>query len=367
VSDTIFLTGGTGFLGMAQIARWLDADEGPEIRLAVRARDAAEADERLTRVLAGLYDDPPASASRLRAVCADLQSPGLGLSESDRRSIAADVDRVVHCAASVEFTLPLEEARAINLEGTRRVLELAAEIDGLERLVHVSTAYVCGDVSGRFAEDEDGAGEGFRNTYEQTKWEAERAIAEAEHLPAVVVRPSIIVGESDSGWTSSFNVIYWPLQAFARGLFDEVPAHPEGVIDMVPVDHVAAVIDRATFDREANGTYHAVAGERAMSVAELIEQTTRTLDRPAPRFTEPDAVAGDHPAAAYAAYFNVRMRFGDERARGLVADGSRVPEGSEYLPKLLGYAQKAGWGKRSPSRQQARADASDEAAGELAL
>ena len=39
-----------------------------------------------------------------------------------------------------------------------------------------------------------------------------------------VVRPSIVVGESDSGWTPAFKVIYWPLRAFARGLLAEVPA-----------------------------------------------------------------------------------------------------------------------------------------------
>jgi len=365
MSDTILLTGGTGFLGMEQIAHWLEAEEGSEIRVAVRAGDAEEAGGRLTRLLASLYDDPPASARRLRAVCADLESPGLGLSDSDRRAIVADVDRVVHCAASVEFTLPLEEARAINLEGTRGVLELAREIEGLERLVHVSTAYVCGEVSGHFTEDQEATGEGFRNTYEQTKWEAERVVAEAG-LPSVIVRPSIVVGESDSGWTSSFNVIYWPLQAFARGLFEEVPANPDGLIDMVPVDHVAAVIDRATFDRDADGTYHAVAGERALSVAEVIERTTRALDRPAPRFTEPDALASDHPAAAYAAYFDVRVRFGDERARGLVGDAGRAVDPGDHLPKLLGYAVKVGWGKRPLSRQRARADTADEPA-ELAL
>jgi long-chain acyl-CoA synthetase len=359
LSDTVLLTGGTGFLGMEQIARWLEADEGPEIRLAVRAADADAAQERVTRLLAGLYDEPPASARRLSAVCADLQSPGLGLSEADRRAIVADVDRLVHCAASVEFTLPLEEARAINLEGTRRVLELAAEIDGLERLVHVSTAYVSGKKSGRFAEDEDGSGEGFRNTYEQTKWEGERAVADAG-LPSVVVRPSIVVGESDSGWTSSFNVIYWPLQAFARGLFEEVPAHPEGVIDMVPVDHVASVIDRAAFDEAAEGNYHAVSGEQALSVAELIDQTTRALDRPAPRLTEPDTIATDHPAAAYAAYFDVRTRFDHERALALVGDEGRALEPSYYLPRLLDYAVKARWGKQSLSRQRARAEAADE-------
>ena len=54
------------------------------------------------------------------------------------------------------------------------------------------------------------------------------------------------------------------------------------------------------------------------------------------------------------------------RACALLGDEDRAPEPDDYLPKLLGYALKARWGKRSLTRQQARADASDEAA-ELAL
>ena len=42
-------------------------------------------------------------------------------------------------------------------------------------------------------------------------------------MEVAIARPSIVMGESDTGWTPAFNVLYWPLRAFARGLFDQVP------------------------------------------------------------------------------------------------------------------------------------------------
>ena len=55
----------------------------------------------------------------------------------------------------------------------------------------------------------------------------------------MIARPSIVMGESTSGWTPAFNVLYWPIRAFSRGLFAEVPARPEALVDVVPVDYVA--------------------------------------------------------------------------------------------------------------------------------
>jgi thioester reductase-like protein len=359
MSDAVFLTGGTGFLGMELIARLLEHDEGPDVFLAVRARDDDEAGERVATLLAQLYDDTPASASRLRPVRAELTAPGLGLADADRREVTAGVDRVVHCAASVEFTLPLEEARGINVEGTRRVLELAHEVTGLERFVHVSTAYVCGRLDGRFDEDQQASGDGFRNTYEQTKWEGEQAIAESG-LPWAIVRPSIVVGEASGGWTSTFNVIYWPLQAFARGLFTEIPADPEGVIDMVPVDYVAEVIDRALYQPEVAGVYHAVAGERALTVTELIEHTCGALDRKPPDLTPPGTLPPDHPAAVFEPYFDILTRFGDQRARDLLPDGTDPPPPEDYMPGLMDYGLHTRWGKKPLTRQAARARANSQ-------
>lgn len=351
MNDAILLTGGTGFLGMELIARLLDAGDGPDIFVAVRAGDRLGAEERLAETVGRLYDAPPEAIARLRAVRADLTAPALGISVPDRRALKAHVSRVVHCAASIAFTLPLPEAREINVGGTQRVLELAAQLPHLERLVHVSTAYVSGRASGVFGEDDVG-GSAFRNTYEQTKMEAEVAVARAG-LPAAIVRPSIVVGEAGSGWTAAFNVLYWPLQAFARGLLPVVPADPDGVVDMVPVDYVADVIAHAAFEPGAGGRFHAVAGDRALRVRELIGAVCGELELDPPELAPLDSLPPDHPAAVFAPYFDVDTRFDDTRARQLVG-GDGPPHPLTYIPRLLEYAHNARWGKRSLTREAAR-------------
>jgi nucleoside-diphosphate-sugar epimerase len=350
MSGALLLTGGTGFLGMELVARMLDRGDGPDIYLAVRAPDPLAAQERVAETIGRLYETPPESIARLRAVCADLTTPGLGLSASSRRALAADVDRVIHCAASISFTLPLEEARAINVDGTERMLDVARELPRLERFVHVSTAYVAGRAPVFFSEDDVGGGD-FRNTYEQTKLEAEVAVAAVDDLPAAIVRPSIVVGEHDSGWTSAFNVLYWPLQAFARGLLSSVPADPNGIVDMVPVDHVADVIEHVAFAAEADGRYHAVAGARALRVSELVDAVCAELDRTPPTLDEPGTLPPGHPAGVFTPYFDVTTHFGDERAQALAGP---APEPLSYLPRLLAYGKTARWGKRSLTRELAR-------------
>jgi nucleoside-diphosphate-sugar epimerase len=351
VNDAILLTGGTGFLGMELIARLLDHDDGGDILLPVRAPDRQGAQARVEELLGRLYETPPESAQRLRPMPADLASPGLGLSGFDRSIVRRSATRVVHCAASISFTLPLATARAINVEGTRRILDLARELETLDRVVHVSTAYVAGRGGGRFAETDLARGQRFRNTYERSKYEAELMARESE-LPTVEVRPSIVVGESDSGWTPAFNVVYWPLQAFSRGLLAEVPADPDGLVDMVPVDRVADVLEAATLAPEASGTYHAVAGERAITVAELVALTCESFERPAPRFTLPGTGDGESVGAEFVPYFDVAVRFDDRRARELV--GGPAPVAHDYVPALLEYARTARWGKRPITRQAAR-------------
>lgn len=342
----ILITGGTGFLGMSLVARLLEDDDGPDIILPIRARDAAGARERLDAVLETLYEEPPVSASRLRPLAGDILEPGLGLAAADVRG----VERVVHCAASIAFTLPLAEARDINVSGTARVVGLCHRLPSLERLVHVSTAYVAGRSSGIFGEDDHDVGQTFRNTYEQTKWEAESLVREAG-LPSAIVRPSIVVGESDSGWTPAFNVVYWPLQAFARGILDKIAADPEGVVDLVAVDRVVDVLEAALLDPDAGGTYHAVAGERAPCVAQLVEQACAAFERPAPTLLEPAPPDPDDPAAVFALYFDVQMRFDDTRARELA--GEAPPD--DLLAPILAYAKASRWGKRPLTREAQRA------------
>ena len=354
MSGAILLTGGTGFLGMELLARLLAAGDGPDVFVAVRARDAAQADQRVREVFSRLYETVPASAERVRPLAADLEAPGLGIGDAQRAELAQHVGRVVHCAASVAFTLPVDEARAINVDGTRRMLELARTLPKLERFVHVSTAYVSGRESGVFTEA-DAGGSGFRNTYESSKAEAEVVVAAARDVPSVVVRPSIVVGESDSGWTSAFNVLYWPMQAFARGIMKDVPADPAGIVDTVPVDYVAAVLERATFAPEVAGRIHAVAGRSALTVEELVEEASHAFGRQPPKLIPADTFPPDHPAGIFVPYFDVATSFDDTQARRLMGDDNPTPDPVDYLPRVIDYAQTARWGKRPMSREAAQA------------
>jgi thioester reductase-like protein len=344
----ILLTGATGFLGMELLLRLLERTDRPIIAL-VRASDDAAASARLDSVLATLFPPDMIPTGRVRAVAADLQAPSLGRTAKACAALADDIDTVVHCAASVQFSLPIDEARAINVEGTRRVLALAANAPKLDRIVHVSTAYVAGDRPGRYHEHEADIGQRPRNTYEQTKLEAERLITDSE-LPAAILRPSIVVGDSRTGWTPAFNVIYWPLQAFARGLFPCVPADPDARADIVPVDAVADALHELTVGTRRTGTYHVVAGEDAVTTSELVALAADAFGQSRPTFVAPGAAPeAEDRAGAYLPYFRVRGTFDATLGHAL---GFHAPALRTYFGALMRYASQARWGKRPHARWQ---------------
>jgi len=350
----VFLTGATGFLGMEVLARLLE--RGDEVVCLVRAADQAGAEERLDGVLALLWDDPEPYRAKARAVAGDVTQAGLGIDPAVRTQLTEDIGAVLHCAASITFDLPLEEARQINVEGTREVIGFAREartLGRLERFVHVSTAYVGGYHSGVFSERELDTGQEFRNTYEQTKWEAEHVLAAAGDLAPAIARPSIVMGDSRSGWTPAFNVLYWPLRAFSRGLFDEVPAHPEGIVDVVTVDYVAAGL-LALLDREDAGVFNLVAGQDAVRVTELIDLASRRFERPPPRLLEPGADLNAGGGNVFLPYFEVETVFDDARAQAVLAPRSlQRAKLSDCFGALMDYADDVSWGKTTMTREAA--------------
>jgi thioester reductase-like protein len=355
----VFLTGATGFLGMEVLARLLERSDREVVAL-VRARDAEAARERIEGVLRTLWRDPAPYRHRVRPLAGDVTSPGLGVATAERSALAEEVSAVLHCAASISFDLPLAEARAINVEGTREVIGFAREckaLGRLDRFVHVSTAYVAGRYAGTFGERQLDAGQTFRNTYEQTKWEAEHVVAAADDLAPAIARPSIVMGESDSGWTPAFNVLYWPLRAFSRGLFDEIPALPAAHVDVVPVDYVADALVHL-LDVEDRGVFNLVAGREAPFASELVERACARFGRPEPRVVPPgsvDADANDDHGAVYVPYFDMELVFDDTRAQAVLGPaGIRPPRMLDYFDTLMEYAEATRWGKRPMTREEAR-------------
>ncbi len=350
-NNTVFLTGGTGFLGMEVLVRLLEQPDTEVIAL-VRAADQERADERLRTVLGQLYDTPPAdAAARVRAVPGDVTSPDLGLSGDDRRSVARE-HRADRPLRGVDLLRPAaRRAAGDQRRGDRAGAGPGERDDRPDRHVHVSTAYVGGRHRGTFTEGDLDVGQVFRNSYEQSKYEAELQVR-ATDLPIVTARPSIVVGDRHSGWTPAFNVIYWPLRAFERGMLEEVPADPEGIIDVVPIDYVADALIHLLDHTELGGAINLVAGRRAITNAQLIELACREMNRPAPRIIANAEMI--EQASAYLPYFDVATRFDDRRAVEMLEPaGIVMDELQSYFQPILNYARVARWGKTPLTRQGA--------------
>jgi long-chain acyl-CoA synthetase len=359
------------------LTRYLERSDRTVYAL-VRAEDEAAADKRLRDGLRTATGTDVARSERLVAVPGDVQQPGLGLDDGERERLAGEVSDVIHSAASVSFALPLDESRAINVGGTRNVVDFAercADNGGLHRLCYVSTAYVAGTHEGEFGEDDLAVGQEFRNPYEQSKYEAERVVrAHAKRLPVQIVRPSIVVGERLSGWTGSFNVLYAPLKAFVKGGLPALPGDPRAPVDVVPVDYVADAIFELSSGEDAddNRTYHLVAGRDATTVERLVGLAARRLDRRAPqllrqapyeRFVHPLLVRlassrgrrSLRQMEVFFPYLSARVAYSDHRSRRRLGRvGIEPGRVDSYFDRLIGFAQRAGWGREQISREEAR-------------
>jgi thioester reductase-like protein len=212
------ITGGAGSLGREIAARILRSEPGAKLAILVRARDEGEAEGKWAELVRFLiHYGHAANLCRVVPVVGDVGRPTLGLRRSVAEGLRRRTTHVIHAAASISLRMSLDAARATNVVGTREALTFAESCPRLERFVHLSTAYVAGDRTGRIREDQGYLGQRFLNTYEQSKCEAETLLLDgAPRLPVTIARPSIIVGNSGDGRTCNFGTLYHPLRLIAE-------------------------------------------------------------------------------------------------------------------------------------------------------
>ena len=204
------VTGATGFLG-SHVTRLL-VERGDDVVVSARPRSNLKPLEELD----------------VTTVRADVR---------DRRAIRRamrDVERVFHTAGTTSLRLPRERVFALNVEGTRIVLEEALRA-GVERVVYTSSVAAIGPAAeGSTANERNRWDAGrYRIPYVDAKHEAEvTAIRLFERgLPVVIVNPSHVLGAGDPGRSST---------AFVRRfLRREIPAYVDGTLNIVGVSDVA--------------------------------------------------------------------------------------------------------------------------------
>ena len=338
-------------------------EQRPNANLALLVRDSA-AQSGQQRVDSFV---PTAYRSRVEVLSGDVSQPQCGLDADTYARLSAETTRVIHSAATVRFDHSLDEARRINVGGTQNLLDFAAAAPRLRSFAYVGTAYVAGERTGLVREDELAVGQSYRNTYEQSKAEAEAVVrAHLSQIPGVILRPSIIVGDSKTGATSSFKMLYWPLKIYTRGLWRTVPGYPDAVLDIVPVDYVARAVAQLAFDEAAIGqTVHLCAGPRASAtIQQVADSAMHYFNGPPTRFVDPGlfyAVVRPllslllwgrkrrvlRDGQAYRSYFTMRMQFDTSNAERLLDPaGISSPPVLDYLDRLFAYCVESEWGRK---------------------
>jgi thioester reductase-like protein len=259
----VLLTGATGRLGRCLVEELLKT--GCELAVLVRGSSHEAARDRLRQTLS-----PAVRVGGLCVLCGDVTLPGLGLGPRERRRLGASLDAIVHAAAATSFSLPLKEAWATNVKATRNVLALAERSPRLLRMAHVSTAFVAGRRTGLVLEDELKHGEGFLNTYQQSKHEAELLVAQRrDDMPVIVLRPSIVLeGPGSIQRRSAFRFAF---ELVRHGLMPALPGSAATPVDLITEGDAARAITRLLSAPQAAGTYHVAGGQRAARLGDILE------------------------------------------------------------------------------------------------
>lgn len=250
----LLVTGGTGFIGSHL------AEEG--------RRRGAEV------VVLGLTGRPEerANAALLRRQGVEILEGSI-TDEALCRQAVRGATHVFHLAVAMREGGKRDEFfEAVNLDGTRRLLEASAA-EGVRRFVYCSTIGIYGHRAPGVTTEDSPLAPG--NIYERTKVAAEALVREfgaGRGLPYVILRPADVYGPRDQRLLKLFDGVSrgrFPL--FGRG---------DGRRHMIYVDDVVSGFFRACERDEALGQGLILAGPRPCTLRELIAEVQRAVGSP---------------------------------------------------------------------------------------
>lgn len=300
----------------------------------------------------------------------DVAESDLGLTGHQVAWVQQHVDRMIHSAAVLQFSGADKngEPWRTNLGGTRNVVNLTQNA-GIRHLHYVSTAYVCGVSDEIVFEDDLDAGQDFRNDYERSKFESESLVRAAEHLDTkTIYRPAVIVGDSKTGFTSTYHGLFLYLRLLAT-LVPEQQTNADGTHvtpirlpfrgdeprNLVPVDWVAEVIGRLFCDSTAHGkTFHLVP-DKFTTAREVIDFCCEYFNSAGVEYCdESQKREGDNDFATrffenakiYESYETSDPIFDCENLKRHANDLACPEIDRDVIQRFMEFGQQDAWGKR---------------------
>ena len=272
----IFLTGATGYIG-SYVAAGLLERHSDRLALLVRAKSPAEAEERLWKSMQlhmGFERFLELVRTRCDLYLGDLTFPGLGLAPAARDALVRSMDSVLHVAAS----LNRKSSKAcfnVNLRGTLSVIKLARDAQdhhGLRRFTDISTVAVCGERQDALVSEDDIVDweRSDYDPYARTKKFCEHMLHELlPDVPGIVLRPSIVLGDSRFPETTQFDMV----RAFVMlAQLPVLPFKPDWRLDIVPADYVSkAIVHIHQQERPKYSSYNLSSGTASLTYRQIVE------------------------------------------------------------------------------------------------
>ena len=364
------LTGATGLLGR-YLLRDLTLAELP-LAVVVRSGRFESAAQRIETAMARWEDQLGRPLLRPVVLEGDIAEANLGLTPRDCEWAAGNCHTMIHSAASLSFQADeaTGEPWRSNVEGTRNVIELCAG-SGIRQLHHVSTAYVCGLRRGRIVETELNVGQEPGNAYEESKLAAETEVLKSSAFDQITVyRPAIIVGDSQTGFTTSYHGFYTPLR-LVYSLLQSVPwdtiLHRDwlGKLDLsgderknlVSVDWVSAAMTHLISHPECHGqTYH-LTNPTPATTRSMLEAMTQVLSELASGQQLPRTAMSDDSLASFCEQMGIyRSYWSDDPDFDSTNTQTRIPHlpcpevDHNVMGRLVRFAINSnfGWPREAP-------------------
>lgn len=288
-TETTLVTGFPSFAARRMTRKILESDPGARLYLLARSKFRIAAEE----FLEGLAE--LSARDRVVVLEGDVCDMDLGLAGGEYRAIADEVTSIHHYATVYYLGAPVEQTQRVNVDGTRAMLDLAAECTRLRRFTYLSTAQVSGSRSGVVLEEELDEGQRFRNAFEETKFRAERLVQEASRrLPITILRPAQIVGDSQTGEIDRFDGPYYLIVLIATAPVDvhlPLPGRGSAPLNLVPIDFVIDAAWALSRDPRAVGRTFHLTDPAPLSSRTVYELVARHAERKPPRGIIPTALA----------------------------------------------------------------------------
>jgi thioester reductase-like protein len=372
------LTGATGLVGQFLLKELLLA--GVRVAVLVRGSKRQSPRDRIETIMQRWERELRINLPRPIVIHGEVSMPELGMSAEDQGWVASHCESVIHNAAVVSFEEMdrTKEPWTTNVQGTKNVVAFL-EKQGIHELHYVSTAYVCGNRQGIIRESELECGQVFRNPYEESKFLAEKFVREqSTKIRTTIYRPSIIAGDSMTGFASSYHGLMLYLRLLdllvpqqpknADGQYEtpiELPVRGDEPHDIVTVNFVARGIASLFCNPETHGdTYHLCADEpttfrfvidcccRIFNSGGVTYNSERTAIEPTSQFAQLFL----EQSRVYQDYNRCETRFDMSNFRRYLPDFRSAPIDEKMIQRYLEFGRLDRWGKRRPARPEMPAD-----------